>query len=157
MKWYGLAALVVLSGGVALGQAPVRGAGSASASGGVNSGQPGADSSMSDSMRLKSNEEILRGNPRLAEKMKALLPADLAPAQACAGYKVLEQCVSAVHLAADLKIAFGDLQAATTGKHAAGLEKAAAQLAPAADARAAVKKARAEAGEDLKGISLFGY
>jgi hypothetical protein len=154
MKLYELVIFGALSGGLAFGQAPVHGA--ASTAGGSKSAQPSStDSGPSGSMQVKSIAQVLHDNPQLTDKMKPLLPAEITPEQACSGYKTLDQCLGAVHLAWDVKISFTDLKTATTGKHAAGLEKAVAQLAPAADAHVAVKKARAEAGDDMKGVSLF--
>ena len=156
MKWYLPVVLVLSSCTLALAQSPIHGA--TSSSGGSRPGDADTQQNTSgDSMQVRSIDQVLHDNPKLVEKLKALLPADITPEQACSGYKTLEQCVSAVHLAADLKISFSSLRMATTGKHAAGLEKAAAQLAPAAETHAAVKKARAEAGQDMKGITLLSF
>lgn len=156
MKWYIPMLLAVLSASASFAQAPVHGA--AGSSGSAKSTQPsGTDPGSMDSMHVKSPEQVLHDTPQLAQKLSPLLPAELTPEQACTGYKTLDQCVSAIHLAWDLKISFTDLKAATTGKHSAGLEKAATALAPKADVHAAVKKAHAEASEDLKGVSLFGF
>ena len=146
--------LAVGSAGAVWAQAPIHGA--ASLNSGHVSQADNRDGGPNEPGQVKSIGQILHDNPQLEQKLTALLPEGTTPEQACAGYKVLEQCVSAVHLAADLKIKFADLKAATTGKHAAGLEKAAQQLAPGSDARAAVKKARSEAAQDMKGVSLFG-
>lgn len=155
MKYVVMAAVLALcSAGELCGQAPIRGA--SSSSGHAMQQPDNRDQGLEGSGRVKSIEQILRDNPQLAQKLSALLAEGVTPEQACTGYKVLEQCVSAVHLAADLKIPFADLKTATTGKHAAGLEKAAQQLAPTSDVHAAVKKARGEAAQDMKGVGLFG-
>jgi hypothetical protein len=154
MKWHQLAPMWVLTGTLALGQQPIKGS---TGSGPVGSAPTGStDSGATGSLRVKSAGQIFQENPQLAEKMKALLPSDVAPEQACSGYKAFDQCLSAIHLAKDVNIPFSALKTETTGKHASGLEKAAEHLAPAANAKEAVKGARKAAAEDMRGISLFG-
>ena len=154
MKWYQLAPVWLLAGTLALGQQPVKGS---TGSGSVGSAPAGsADPGSTGNLRVKSAGQIFQENPQLAEKVKTMLPSDIAPEQACAGYKAFDQCLSAIHLAKDINIPFPALKAETTGKHASGLEKAMEHLAPAANAKDAVKAARKAAADDMKGISLFG-
>jgi hypothetical protein len=156
MKWHFLVALGLLASTWAIGQAVPRGAASAP-EGGRSSAQSDSSGDAGNDMHLKSMNEVLQGNPKLANTLQELLPANISPQQACNGYKTLEQCVTAVHLASDVKISFSDLKTTTTGKHPAKLEKAVAQLASGVDAGLAVKKAHSEAGVDMKGISLFSF
>jgi hypothetical protein len=154
MKLHQVAALWVLAGTLAFGQVPVKGASGSSASSSAPSGS--SDPGMTGNLQVKSPGQIVQENPQLAEKMKAMLPADIAPEDACTGYKAFDQCLSAIHLAKDSNIPFATLRAETTGKHASTLEKAAEHLAPAVNAKDAVKAARKAASEEMKGISLFG-
>jgi hypothetical protein len=154
MKWYQLAPVWVLAGTLALGQQPVKGSTGSGSVGSVPTGS--ADPGSTGNLRVKSAEQIFQENPQLAEKVKTMLPSDITPEQACAGYKAFDQCLSAIYLAKDINILFPALKAETTGKHASGLEKAAEHLAPASNAKDAVKAARKAAGDDLKGISIFG-
>jgi hypothetical protein len=153
MKWQYAVALCVVAATSAFGQQGGKGGGAAAP-------KPAAaapsDSGPDNSSQVKSINQILDENQVLTAKLQALLPADVNPHQACAGYKTLDQCASTIHVAHDANIPFAGLKALVTGKHSVGLEKAVGQLAPSIDAKDAVKKARKAASEDLKGISLFG-
>jgi len=48
-------------------------------------------------------------------------------------------------------------QAKTTGKGSVNLQKAIEQMVAGADAKDEVKKAKKQAADDMKGISLFGF
>ena len=154
MKWYHAAAMAVLAANLAFAQQPVKGAGGSSASSAPPA--PMTDPGAVDSMQVKSVGQILQENPQLAQTMKAMLPSDITPEQACSGYNVFEECLSSIHLAKDINISFPALKADTTGKHRSGLEKAVQHLAPSVNAKDAVKAARKAAAQDMKGISLFG-
>jgi hypothetical protein len=85
-----------------------------------------------------------------------MLPAELNPQQACGGFKTLEQCITAIHIAQNLKLPFADLKSKTTGKGSVGLQKAIEQMAASANAKEEAKKAKKQASEDMKGANLFG-
>jgi hypothetical protein len=120
------------------------------------SGAPQPGAGPTNEMQLKSIDQVLRDDPKLSANLQDMLPADLNPQQACAGFKTLEQCVTAVHLAQNLKLPFADLKAKTTGKGSVGLQKAVEQMAANANAKDELKKAKKQAAEDMKGTSLFG-
>ena len=105
---------------------------------------------------MKSIDQVLHDDARLSAKLQDMLPADVSPQQACAGFKTLEQCVTAIHLAQNLKVPFADLKAKTTGKGSVGLPKAIEQMAAGANAKDELKRAKKQAGDDMKGTSLFG-
>jgi hypothetical protein len=119
-----------------------------------NSGRP--DAEPTNESQMKSIDQVLHDDARLSAKLQELLPADMSPQQACAGFKTLEQCVTAIHVAQNLKVPFADLKARTTGKGSVGLQKAIAQLAANANAKDELKKAKKQAADDMKGTSLFG-
>lgn len=114
-----------------------------------NSGKP-------DTMQVKSMDQVLRDSPRLSANLKAMLPADLTPQQACSGFKTLEQCVITIHAAQNLNLNFADLKARTTGKHSISLEKGIEQMAVQANPKEEVKKAKKQTSEDMKGVSFLG-
>lgn len=148
--------LVALTGVMAYGQAGIKGTGTTSASPAANnSGKPDTTGPTND-LQMKSIDQVLHDDARLSSKLKDMLPADLSPQQACAGFKTLEQCVTAIHLAQNLKLPFPDLKAKTTGKGSVGLQKAIEQMAASANAKDEMKKAKKQAGEDMKGTNLFG-
>jgi hypothetical protein len=118
--------------------------------------KPGPDAGPADDLQMKSIDQVLQDNARLSAKLKEMLPADLTPQRACAGFKTLEQCITAIHLAQNLKLPFADLKAKTTGKGSVGLQKAIEQMAAGSNAKDEVKKAKRQTSDDLKGISLFG-
>ncbi len=148
-----LVVLVALESVMAFAQMPNRGAPTPSQPSGT-SGRP--DTGPTNEVQMKSIDQVLHDDARLSAKLQAMLPADLGPQQACAGFKTLEQCVTAIHLAQNLKLPFADLKAKTTGKGSVGLQKAIEQMAASTNAKDEVKKAKKQAGEDLKGTNLFG-
>ncbi|MFZ0814523.1 MAG: hypothetical protein WAM78_03335 [Candidatus Sulfotelmatobacter sp.] len=118
---------------------------------------PGAsDTSPTNEPQMKSIDQVLHDDARLSGKLQDMLPATVTPQQACAGFKTLEQCVTAIHLAQNLKLPFADLKAKTTGKGSVGLQKAITQMAANANAKDEMKKAKKQAADDMKGTSLFG-
>ena len=120
------------------------------------SSAPQPEASPTSGMQLKSIDQVLRDDPKLSAKLQDMLPADVSPQQACAGFKTLEQCVTAIHLAQNLRLSFPDLKAKTTGKGSVGLQKAIEQMAANANAKDELKKAKKQAGDDMKGTNLFG-
>lgn len=92
----------------------------------------------------------LAKNTALASKLQALLPPGTDLQAAAAGFKNLGQFVAAVHVSKNLGIPFDQLKAKMTGPNAESLGKAIQQLAPNADAKAALKTAEAQAKADLK-------
>lgn len=123
---------------------------------GNNPGAGRTDTSPTNDLQMKSIEQVLHDDARLSAKLQEMLPAELTPQQACAGFKTLEQCVTATHLAQNLKLTFADLKAKTIGKGSVGLQKAIAQMAANANAKDELKKAKKQAADDMKGTSLFG-
>ena len=118
--------------------------------------RPGTDTGPDNNLQVKSIDQVLRDDPKLSSKLKDMLPSDLTPQQACAGFKTLEQCITTIHVAQNLKLPFADLKAKTTGKGSIGLQKAIEQMAANANAKNELKKAKKQAGEDMKGTNLFG-
>jgi hypothetical protein len=150
IKFVGLVALAAV---MAFAQTPTRGAPTPSQPAG-NSDR--ADDTPANNLQMKSIEQVLHDDARLSAKLQDMLPADVSPQQACAGFKTLEQCVTAIHLAQNLKLPFADLKAKTTGKGSIGLQKAIEQMAAYANAKDELKKAKKQAADDMKGTSLFG-
>ena len=148
-----VAVLVCLACALAFGQARVPGAAGASQPA-RNSDRPGAGPT--NELQMKSIEQVLHDDARLSGKLQDMLPAEMTPQQACAGFKTLEQCVTAIHLVQNLKLPFADLKAKTTGKGSVGLQKAIEQMAANANAKDELKKAKKQAADDMKGTSLFG-
>ena len=133
--------------------------------GGNNPSTPSAgptrDSAASDTgsqgpMEVKSINQLLHDYPKLAGSLQSMLPSDLTPQQACSGFKTLEQCVTTIHVAQNLKLSFPDLKGKTTGKGSINLQKAVEQMAAGVDAKDELKKAKKQASNDMKGVSLFG-
>jgi hypothetical protein len=150
MKFVGL---VALAGVMAFAQTPTHGAPTPSQPAG-NSDRP--DDGPANNLQMKSIEQVLHDDARLSAKLQDLLPAETTPQQACAGFKTLEQCVTAIHVAQNLKLPFADLKARTTGKGSVGLQKAIEQMAANVNAKDELKKAKKQAADDMKGTSLFG-
>jgi hypothetical protein len=147
-----LVVLLALASALAFGQGRPGSTGPASPAG----NKPGPDNGPVNDLQMKSIDEVLHDDAKLSAKLKEMLPADLTPQQACAGFKTLEQCVTAIHLAQNLKLPFADLKAKTTGKGSVGLQKTIEQMAASANAKDELKKAKKQAGEDMKGTNLFG-
>ena len=148
-----LVVLVALESIMAFAQMPPRGTSSPSQPA-SNSNRP--DDGPTNELQMKSIDQVLHDDARLSAKLQDMLPVDVSPQQACAGFKTLEQCVTAIHLAQNLKLPFADLKAKTTGKGSVGLQKAIEQLAANANAKDEVKKAKKQAADDMKGANLFG-
>ena len=146
--------LVALNSVMAFAQVPTHGAPSPSQSAG-NPGRP--EAGPTNELQMKSIEQVLHDDARLSAKLQDMLPADMTPQQACAGFKTLEQCVTAIHLAQNLKLPFADLKAKTTGKRSVGLQKAIEQMAANANSKDELKKAKKQAADDMKGTNLFGW
>jgi hypothetical protein len=148
-----LVVLVALESIMAFAQMPPRGTSSPSQPA-SNSNRP--DNGPTNELQMKSIDQVLHDDARLSAKLQDMLPADVSPQQACAGFKTLEQCVTAIHLAQNLKLPFADLKAKTTGKGSVGLQKAIEQMAANANAKDELKKAKKQAADDMKGTNLFG-
>lgn len=144
---------VALSSVMAFAQMPTRGTPTSSQPAG-NSNRP--DAGPTNELQMKSIDQVLHDDPKLSAKLQEMLPTEVTPQQACAGFKTLEQCVTAIHLAQNLKLSFADLKAKTTGKGSVGLQKAIEQMATTANAKDELKKAKKQAGDDMKGTNLFG-
>jgi hypothetical protein len=148
-----LVVLVALESTMALAQVPTRGTPTPSQPA-SNSGRP--DAGPTNDLQMKSIDQVLHDDARLSAKLQEMLPSDMSPQQACAGFKTLEQCVTAIHLAQNLKLPFADLKAKTTGKGSVGLQKAIEQMAANANAKEELKKAKKQAADDMKNTNLFG-
>lgn len=146
---------VVLAFGsvTALAQTPNRGTPTPAQPAG-NPGRP--DAEPTNEMQMKSIDQVLHDDARLSAKLQEMLPTDMSPQQACAGFKTLEQCVTTIHVAQNLKLPFAELKAKTTGKGSVGLKKAIEEMAGNANSKDELKKARKQAADDMKGTSLFG-
>jgi hypothetical protein len=83
------------------------------------------------------------GNTRLA----ALVPAGLTPEDACRGFRDLNECSAALHVAQNLNIAFADLKDRVTSGQSLGT--AIHALKPKADSRREAQRAEEQAREDL--------
>ena len=102
------------------------------------------------STKPSSAQTHLLKQPQLAANLQALLPTTLNVNDAAAGFSNLGHFVSAVHVSRNLGIPFVDLKAKVTGPNAESLGRAIQDLKPAANADAEVKKAEAQAKDDLK-------
>jgi hypothetical protein len=145
--------LAALASAMAFGQAPIRGA-TGSPQPANKPGEP--DNGPVNDLHMKSIDQVLHDDPKLSAKLKDMLPAEMTPQQACAGFKTLEQCVTAIHVAQNLKVPFADLKAKTTGKGSVSMQKAIEQMAANVNAKDEAKKAKKQAAEDMKGTNLFG-
>jgi hypothetical protein len=97
----------------------------------------------------QSPETILERNTKLSSKLDSLLPAGTTAQQACAGFKNLGDCVSAIHVAHNLGIPFEELKDKLTGANREKLGQAIHDLKPEADVKAEVKKAHKQAEKDI--------
>jgi len=149
-----LVVAAVLASALAFGQAPIHGAGGAGQPA-INSGKPDTAGPTND-LQMKSIDQVLHDDAKLSAKLKDMLPAEMTPQQACAGFKTLEQCVTAIHVAQNLKVPFADLKAKTTGKGSVSMQKAIEQMAANVNAKDEAKKVKKQAAEDMKGTNLFG-
>lgn len=115
----------------------------------------------------KSAAEVIGNNFHLIEKLNPLLPADFPPAKAAVGYYDIEQFVLAVHAAHDIHVPFSQFRCTelggrfcdppTTAK-GMSLEKTIQLFRPSMKKnaiKAAVKQAKKESREDLKGVNLY--
>lgn len=130
---------------------------------GQGAGSHGANASQHQSQHqggAKTPTQMLADNPKLADKLKPLLPAGMDAQQACSGFKNMGQCVAALHVSQNLHLSFTELKdkmlgvstsTTTSTAQPMSLGKAIQTLAPTADAKAAAKKAQQQADDDLKG------
>ena len=149
-----LVVLVALESFMAFAQAPTHGTPSPSQPA-TNPSRP--EAGPTNELQMKSIDQVLHDDARLSAKLQDMLPADMTPQQACAGFKTLEQCITAIHLAQNLKLPFTDLKAKTTGKGSIGLQKAIEQMAANANSKDELKKAKKQAADDMKNTNLFGH
>jgi hypothetical protein len=72
---------------------------------------------------------------------------------ACAGFKNLGQCVTAMHVAKNLNLNFSDLQNRMTGSNSVSLGKAVQELGgPDVNAKSESKKANKQANQDINSV-----
>jgi hypothetical protein len=148
--------LLALASAMAFAQKGVPGGASTVPTAPATKNSGGPDVGTEGRLQPKSIDQVLQDDAKLSAKLKAMLPADMTPQQACAGFKTLEQCVTTIHVAQNLKLPFADLKAKTTGKGSVALQKAIEQMAASVNAKAETKKAKKQAAEDMKGTNLFG-
>jgi hypothetical protein len=85
--------------------------------------------------------------PEPNTRLAAAVPAGMSAQQACAGFKGVRQCATALHAAQNLDIVFADLKSKLTAGER--LTAAVKELKPGVDAKAEVQKAEQQAGMDL--------
>jgi hypothetical protein len=88
--------------------------------------------------------------PALATKLTPLLPPGQTVETAALGFKNTGQFVAAVHVANNLNIPFDALKARMTGPEPLSLGQAITALKPGADASREVRRAEAQALEDIR-------
>ena len=106
--------------------------------------QPAPTAAEPAAMAATSATATAAGNTRLA----ALVPAGLTPEDACRGFKDLNECSAALHVAQNLGIAFADLKDRVTAGQSLGT--AIHALKPKADSRRETERAEEQAREDLR-------
>jgi hypothetical protein len=115
------------------------------------------------SQELKANAEE---NRKLTLQLQALLPPRTTLMDACAGFKVLEECVAALHVSRNANIKFnclkwdmtgvrpgGDVKTCEAPPRALPLDKAIRFLSDDVDPKAQAKSALRRAREDIKDAS----
>jgi hypothetical protein len=117
------------------------------------------------SEQLAANKEEER---KLSLQLQAVLPPRTSLKDACAGFRVLNDCVAALHVSHNLSIKFSCLKWDVTGAKPAGdvkscaapsrdrameLGKAIRELKPDANSRTEAKNAEKRAREDIKDAS----
>jgi hypothetical protein len=98
----------------------------------------------------------IASNPALVARLQPLLPPGTTLANAATGFKNQEQFMATLHVSRNLKIPFAQLKAEMTGSDHDSLRQAIHDLQPTAQAKAAVKTARAQARADLKATHPTG-
>jgi hypothetical protein len=88
----------------------------------------------------------LAANTRVA----ALVPAEMSTRDACAGFGSLQECSAVLHAAQNLNIPFARLRERVIG--GVSLQGAIHSLRPRADSRREVRRAEAQASEDMRPI-----
>ena len=122
---------------------------------GPPSGKPGGYSGMSSgesgerTVAEQPAGEVLQQNPRLSATLAKLLPAGADLQVASAGFRNLGEFAAAVHASHNLAIPFADLKAKIVA--GANLGQAIRTLKPETDGEIEVRKARAQAEEDVEG------
>jgi len=94
-------------------------------------------------------QEHLANQPQLAAKLGTLLPG-MTVSQAATDFQSLGHFVAAVHVSHNLDIPFLTLKSRVTGPNAVSLGQAIHDLKPDANAHNEVRRAEAEAREDMK-------
>lgn len=117
-----------------------------SASHGPSHGQAGAP----PAARGNDAAAHLRQQPQLRTKLAALLPPGTNLETAATGFKTFGQFVAAVHVSRNLNIPFDQLRARLIGPNAMSLGQAIQTLRPSTDVNREVKRAEAEAREDMR-------
>jgi hypothetical protein len=110
----------------------------------------------SEHTRTASISQILQHNPKLADRVKSMLPQDTELRQVAQGFLEIDDFVAAVHAADNLKIPFDQLRAKLVGPDSVSLKKAIRMIKPDADNKAAAKLASSQARHDLKELRYKG-
>lgn len=93
--------------------------------------------------------DVFAADSGFTAKIQKLLGPGTTPLQACAGFKKLGDCISAIHASQNLGIPLADLKAKMTGKPPENLEKAIHDLKPVVDAKTEKKKAQKQADREI--------
>jgi hypothetical protein len=109
-----------------------------------DSAPPSRDSSSATSSSRSVTGPVERQSIRLA----ALVPAGMSAEEACAGFKSLRECATALHAAHNLNVPFADLKSKLTG--GGRLTAAIHELKPEANAKEEARKAEGQARNDLE-------
>lgn len=83
-------------------------------------------------------------------RLAAMVPAGISTQSACVGFRSLSECSAALHVSQNLNIPFADVKERVA--HGDSLAAAVHALKPAADTRKALRRAEAQAREDVRPI-----
>ncbi|HYX70040.1 MAG TPA: hypothetical protein VE825_12960 [Terriglobales bacterium] len=98
----------------------------------------------------------LQRNPRLAERVQGLLPADTDLKQASRDFMYLDQFLAAVHVSNNLGIPLDQLRSKMKDSTFGQLRKAVETLKPGVDSKAEVKRADEQGKQDVKDAKKGG-
>ena len=92
----------------------------------------------------------LQRNPKLADRVKGLLPAGADLKQVTTDFRYLDEFLAAVHVSNNLNVPFDQLHSKMKDSSFGQLRKAVEALKPDVDARAEVNKAKDQGKQDVK-------
>ena|SRR5258708_1319651 len=96
---------------------------------------------------------LLNRNARLSAGLQSLLPAELTPQEACAGFQHLGECVAAIHVASNLQIQFAELKSKLVGPGSSTLGDAIHGLRPSVNVGHEQRVAERQMRSDLAASS----